>query len=532
MNRLPTGPDVSSGPPITPAAAVATAKRKPASGDAERKYLRGSYLLLAGRVIAILVNLATQVLTVRYLAKADFGAIAYALAIVAMGSSALQFGMGKALPRLVAIHNENGDYRRTFGTLALATYTVWGLGIVFMVLLFGLRGVIAGSAADPQSVSLLLILIALAPIGAYTTVLTRTLAVFIGARAIFFRRHVLAPVLKLAAVVAVIVFHGDVYLLAWGYLAGGVVGLWVCVAVLLEHWRKRGLLEYLHPSRMLLPVRELFGFSLPLLTTEMSLILRTTVILIILERFHSTASVAEYRAVLPVAALNLLVYDGFSSLFVPVASRMFARNERDAISALYWKTSMWITVLSVPILAVTCALAEPVTVLLFGTKYAGAGSLLAVLAAGHYVHAALGFNASSLQVHGKLRSIVINDLIAGATLVGLGFLLIPPYGAMGAAITMSATLVLHNVLNNLGLWLGNTGIRLIDLQFVRVYLIAVGVVVALLLVQWLFHPSIYASVVLTGILSLLVLRLTRHTLKPADTFPELLRIPLVRRLFT
>src|SRR5688572_10383119 len=414
-----------------------TAKRSSSSADAERKYLRGSYLLLGGRFIAIFVNLATQVLTVRYLAKADYGALAYALSIVAMGSSALQFGMGKALPRLVAIHNENGDYSRTFGTLALATYTVWGLGITFMLLLFGFRGLLSGSGADPMSVSLLLIVIALAPIGAYTTVLTRTLAVFVGARAIFFRRHVLAPLLKLGAVLVVIALHGDVYLLAWGYLFGGAVGLWVCVAVLLEHWRKRGLLQYLRPSRMVLPVRELFGFSLPLLTTELSLILRGTVVVIILEHFHSVAAVAEYRAVLPVAALNMLVYDGFGPLFVPVASRMFARNEHESISELFWKTSMWITVLSVPILAVTCALAEPVTVLLFGTKYAGAGALLAVLAVGHFAHAALGFNSAALQVHGKVRVIVLNDVLTGVGLLVMGFLLIPRYGGVGAALTLS-----------------------------------------------------------------------------------------------
>jgi O-antigen/teichoic acid export membrane protein len=532
MSELPIGPDALAGAVDMTGAAAATAKRAPASADAERKYLRGSYLLLAGRFIAILLNLATQVLTVRYLAKADYGALAYALAIVTMASSALTFGMGKALPRLVAIHNENGDYGRTFGTLALATYTVWGLGIAFMLLLIGLRGAIAGSAADPKSISLLLILIALAPVGAYTTVLTRTLAVFIGARAIFFRRHVLAPALKLAAVLVVIGFRGDVYLLAWGYLAGGVVGLWVCIAVLVEHWRNRGLLQYLRPSLTHLPVRELFGFSLPLLTSELLLILRGTVIVIILEHFHSVASVAEYRAVLPVAALNMLVYEGFSPLFVPVASRMFARHERGAISELYWKTSMWITVLSVPILAVTCALAEPVTVLFFGSKYAGAGSVLAVLAVGHFVHAALGFNASSLQVHGKVGVIVINDLLAGLGLLVMSFLLIPRYGGMGAALTMSGTFVLHNVLNNLGLWRSNTGIQLIHWQFVRVYLLASGVIAAVVLLQQIFHPPIYASAIVTGILSLILLRLTRHTLRAAETFPELLRIPFVRRLMT
>src|SRR5688572_10462186 len=191
-----TGYPVSSAPTVESNTVTATATQAPASADAARTYLRGSYLLLAGRVIAILLNLASQVLTVRYLAKADYGALAYVLALVSMGSSAVQLGTGKALPRLVAIHNENREHERTFGTIGLATYTVWIAGVVFMLLLLGFRGVV-GDAAGPKAVSLLLIMLVLTPIQAYTTVLTTILAVFVGARAVFFRRHVLAPGLKL-----------------------------------------------------------------------------------------------------------------------------------------------------------------------------------------------------------------------------------------------------------------------------------------------------------------------------------------------
>jgi O-antigen/teichoic acid export membrane protein len=530
----PTTGSLSSAPAVEPD--VATAARgqyRPATAaDAERTYLRGSYLLLAGRIIAILLNLASQILTVRFLAKADYGAFAYVLALVSMGSSLVQCGTGKALPRLVAIQHENREHDRTFGTIALATYAVWGAGVVFMLLLLGFRGVVGGSGAGPKAATLLLILLALGPIQAYTTVLTTILAVFVGARAVFFRRHVLGPGLKLLAVSAVALFHGDVVHLAWGYLAGGVVGLWACGAILLAHWREHGLLPYLRPRRMRLAPRELFGSSLPLLTTDLMVIMRDTVIIIILARFHSASAVADYRAVLPIATLNMLVYEAFNPLFVPVASRMRARLEWNAIGELYWKTSMWITVLSMPILAVTCALAEPLTVLLFGDRYAGAGSLLAVLAAGHFVNAALGFNWASLNVHGRIRVIAVNDLLSAAGLLAMGFLLIPRYGALGAALTLSGALVLQNVLNNLGLWWSNTGIRLIHRQAVRIYLLAIGVLTAVLLVQRVFEPPLYVSVVMIAVLSLAVVRLTRHALKPTETFPELLRIPFVRQLMS
>lgn len=504
-----------------------------ASGRAERRYLRGSGLLLAGRIISTLLNFAVQVLTVRYLTKSDYGAFAYALAIVSMGTTAIHLGLEKAIPRLVPIYCERGDYERTFGSIAVATCTIWGLGLSLVFLLFGLRGVVAGSlVSDPQSVSLLLILIALSPVGAYTKILEKLVAIFCSPRAIVFRRHVFGPGMKLAAVLTVILFSGDVYLLAYGYLVGGLIGVWVYVAILLRVWRKRGLLQYLHPRRLRLNGRELFGFSLPLLFADLALVMRGSVVVIILEYLHSTTAVAEFRAVLPVAGLNLVVYEAFMLLFVPLASRMFARGEQDKINELYWKTSLWIAVLTFPVFAVTAALAEPVTVLLFGERYAGIGLVLAVLAVGHYFHAALGFNVATLRVHGKLRIIFTNEVLAVLTAVALSLLLIPRYGALGAALSTAGTLVCHNIYAHLGLWRGGTGIRLVEPNFVRVYLTATVLMVALLLLRWLTDPPLYLSFAAAAVVSLVLIRSTSRLLQPEATFPELMRLPLVRRLLS
>jgi O-antigen/teichoic acid export membrane protein len=528
MGGLKAGTHVA---PLDGAGVATTAARAGGAGTAERHYLRGSSLLLAGKFISIFLNFAIQVLTVRYLTKSDYGAFAYAVAAASMCQTAIHLGLEKAIPRLVPIYYERGDYARTFGSVALATCTIWGLGLSLVFLLLGFRGVVAGKlVTDPQSLSVLLILIVLAPVGAYTTILEKLVAVFSSPRAIFFRRHVLGPLMKLAAVLTVILASGGVDLLAYGYVVGGLLGVGVYVMVLWREWEKKDLLQYLRPSRLNLNVRELFGFSLPLLVSDLSMIMRGAMIVIILEFFHSTTAVAEYRAVLPVAGLNTLVYDSFGLLFVPLASRMFARGEHNGINELYWRTSSWIAVLTFPVLAVTCSLAEPLTVLLFGSRYSGAGVLLAILAIGHYFHAALGFNAHTLRVHGKLRVIVINDVLAAVVAVLLSLWLIPRYGALGAAIVTSATLILYNIFTNVGLRLGRTGTQLVDRQFVGVYIITSLVTLALLLGQWLLHPPVAVSFAAAAAVSLLVIRCTRRVLQPEVTFPELLRIPLVRLL--
>ena len=109
----------------------------------------------------------------------------------------------------------------------------------------------------------------------------------------------------------------------------------------------------------------------------------------------------------------------------------------------------WIAVISFPIFLVTFALAEPY-ILLFGERYAQSGLIMAVLAFGYYFNAALGFNADTLRIYGKLRLTVVIDFLAMFVSVGLSLMLIPRYGAVGAAIATSVTLIIYNILNQIG----------------------------------------------------------------------------------
>jgi hypothetical protein len=91
-------------------------------------------------------------------------------------------------------------------------------------------------------------------------------------------------------------------------------------------------------------------------------------------------------------------------------------------------------------------------------------------------------------------------------------------------------MVAHNILKQLGLLFG-TGINLFEWRHLKVYgAIALGTL-GLLLVQLTTATNIYIGTMLAALASLLVLALTRKSLAVGQTFPELLRLPLMRRLF-
>ena len=69
--------------------AAASRSRQRAPVTSTRGHIRGSVMLLLGRLTSMSLAFVTQVVMVRYLSKSDYGAFAYALSVVALLQSFL-----------------------------------------------------------------------------------------------------------------------------------------------------------------------------------------------------------------------------------------------------------------------------------------------------------------------------------------------------------------------------------------------------------------------------------------------------------
>jgi O-antigen/teichoic acid export membrane protein len=509
----------------------------PASGDtarastaqeATRKQIRGSSLLLIGRFLSLGVNFGIQIMIVRYLSKADYGAFAYALSIVSVGASIVSFGLDRSITRFIPIYEEDGEFDKLWGTIVMVVGTILSLSFAIVLLVYGLEGWLTGTlVSDRQAVSLLLIMIFLTPIQALDGLLVGMFAVFSKPRAIFFRRNVLAPALRLTVVLLLVLGEAGVEFLAAGYVAAGAVGIALYTFMLFRTLRQNGLIDRFRIGQVKIPAREVFGFTVPLLASDLLFVTVHTSDVLLLGHYRGSVEVAEFRVVWPAAQLNQIVMGSFTLLFTPVAARLFARKDYKGISDLYWQTALWIAVLSFPIFALTFSLAQPLTSTLFGVRYEDSATYLTLLSLAYYFNAALGFNGLTLKVFGKVRFIVVISILAAIVNIGLNLLLIPRYGALGAAIGTASTLIAHNVMKQVGLRMG-TGISLFQRRDAPVYLsIAAGAGI-LLIVHALFTPPFVVGLVLAAVISLAVLALNRSALRAAHTFPELTRFRLFR----
>jgi O-antigen/teichoic acid export membrane protein len=487
-------------------------------------------MLLAGRVLSLLANLAIQVLTVRYLSKMEYGAFAYALSFSTTARIVVTLGHNRTITRFLSIYDEERAYGKLFGTLVMESGIIFVMGGTLFTASLVLRDWLTSTVIhDSLAVTVLSIIMLLAPVEALDDLVEGMFAVFAKSRSIFFRRYLLSPALRLSVVALLIATGSGVVFLALGYVLASAVGVGFYGSVLTRILRDRGMLEHFGFRSLSLPFREVFSFTVPLLSTELVVVSTGTVSIALLGYYASTTAVADLRVILPAAVLNMFVMRSFTLLFTPLASRLYARDDRTGMRDAYWQTAVWLAVVTFPIFGLTAVFAEQVTVTLFGQRYQGSAIYLALLSLGYYVNVSLGFNALILQVFGRLRYLLGVNVGAAVANIGLALALIPRLGALGVAIANCVTLILQNVLNQAGLGRG-IGIGLFAWRYQRVYTaVAVGSF-ALWLLNAATHPPLPLAVVFTGVIALGILLLNRGLLRIDDTFPELRRIPLIRRV--
>src|SRR6266508_679375 len=295
-----------------------------AANEATQKHIRGSSLLLGGRFLSLGINFAIQILIVRYLSKADYGAWAYALSLVSLAVGVATFGLDRSITRFIPIYDEEKEYDKLWGTIAMVVGTILSMGLF---------------------------------------------AVMAKPRAIFFRKYVLGPLLRLTVVLLLVLSGAGVTFLAAGFVASGAFTVGLYGFFLYRTVRSEGLIEHLSWARLDMPWREVFGFTVPLLASDLLYMVMNTTDALLVGHYNGAEGVGALRVILPAAHLNQIVFTSFTLLFTPAAARLFARGDTEGISNLYWQTAAWIAVLSFPIFALTFSLSNPLTVAIYGARY-------------------------------------------------------------------------------------------------------------------------------------------------------------------
>ncbi len=496
---------------------------------ATRSHIRGSSLLVAGNLISLGMNFIPHILLVRYLTMQSYGLWSYALSVEAVCRN-LSIGLNEPMSRFVAIYHEKREADKLLGTIALTFGVTLFLAFSMVATFFIAPHRIAQFLTNGREpVPLLLIIIFLVPLEAVDVLLMNLFACFGRARMIFLGRHILGPGLRVIVIVSVVMMHQGVNFLAFGSLVGEFVVIVVYCVVMLAQLKSDKVLKGMRLKDVKLPVREIFSYSAPLLVSNAITMIDTTAVVMFIGYFHEMTTVAAYRVVVPAASLNNIVAAAFASLYIPSATRLFAKNDEKGLNQMYWRTSAWIAILTFPMFALTCCFARPVTTFLYGARYEHSAIILSMLAFVFYFNVALGFNGLTLKITGKVGYVARIAAMAAGTGIILNLLLIPKYGAVGAAIATSCTFILHNIYKQVGLRLAS-GVSVFERKYIYFYGVIAAAALALFFLDRITHCNIYVALAFVGVATVGVLLLLKKDLSIADTFPEVQKIPWVGKL--
>jgi O-antigen/teichoic acid export membrane protein len=486
----------------------------------DTSHVRGSTLLLVGRVLSIGINIVSQALIARHLSQSDFGAFALAFSIATVGQVFITLGLHRGATQFFSRYEEANDHRRLVGTILLNAAVILALGAVLVLGVALARDALTGSGLlDPTATGILLILVTLAPIDALDDMLIALFAVFGSPRSIFLRRYLIGPMLRLVVAAVLVLADGDATQLAIGYLLATLLGLAAYGAIFVRILARRGVFRTLRTAGPIVPLREVLTFSVPLLTNDGVWLLVNTLPLIVLSASRGLEEVAAFQVIRPAAALNQIVSNAFYVLYLPAASRIALRRDAEASGGLFWRTAIWVTVISFPIFAGTFALGRPIAGILFGERYESSGVYLSILSIGYAINAALGFSGVTLAANGHTRTVAAVNAAAAAAGVLLALVLIPLAGALGAAVAAALTLILQSAMLQVAMH-RQVGIDLIDREAVRVFSI-VGIAALALVVIQAVTPFGWWTVLAAAFASLAVLALCRDALRIDALFPEI-----------
>src|SRR5260370_710759 len=329
------------------------------------------------------------------------------------------------MSRFVPIYHAKREPSKVFGSIVVVfaeSLLIGGLLIATFAVASGPILVLLRKGREPAG--LLLILMFMVPLETVNLLIMNLFACFARAREIFWGRYIIPPALRVIVITLVVFRHLELRSLAYGYLFVEFITVVVFGVLIVRELRRQQLLQKL--SCVILPIREIFSFSVPLMASSVIGMIGGSIPVLLLGYFHPMSTVAYYRVVLPAAGLCSMIPGNFMPLYMPSASRLFAKGDTNGINHLFWETSLWMSVLAFPIFLATACFARPLTVFLYGARYAPSAPLLAILSLGYFINVIFAFNGVTLKVLGKIRLMVILNIATPIIIVVFNLLLIPP----------------------------------------------------------------------------------------------------------
>ena len=399
-----------------------------------RKIIKESSISLVGSVVGTALNYALLISVTRYLDPAEFGTFALAQSVIAVAMVFVLCGTPRALDRFIPHYNavdEQGKIRGLIlGILRIASM----LGVVVAIALLVLSRTLATSTfGNPQLLPVLRLMVISIPALAWIEIVATSFAGFRELRYRVYTHQLSLPILKIALALAVLSLGYGLLGWIWAYLAA----LFLTSALAWWFFRSRIWNTVGRTPSAPVDLKGIVSYCWPLSVNNLVLMLSGHVGILLLGAFRPASEAGVFRVYVYLVLLLVLVRTSFVQIYKPVAAGLVSTGDRAGVTELHKRVSKWMLVAASFFGLVVLLMGNDLLGILVPESYRTAVSALLLLAGARTVVAALGPQGMTLEAFGNTRISMFNGLLMLGVNIGLGRMLIPSHGVVGAAAALA-----------------------------------------------------------------------------------------------
>ncbi len=391
------------------------------------------------------VRYGNNIILTRILGAAGFGIYALANTIVTVTTIATSFGFPSAMVHFVAKEKEKENYSSTLWFIKNGTKLTLIIGILSLSFFVLISPFIANKVYKKESLVVPLIGLGLSiPFLSLYNVKSSILQGFMRIRKRVFIEKIAHPLIfSLFLLIGALFVRKMEFVLFCYVLSAAIVFLFSYIWVRKE-LQKIPPLPPLKENRY----RELFSFSIPILFLNFLSFFILQSDILIMGFFREPKEVGIYAIASRLALGVGMPADSLGASLAPQYSALTGKSDTEGLSNLYKTSTRWIFI-AASIAAIVLIFGSKLILSLFGKDFKEGILPLSVLTAGQLFSAAFGTNGTLITQTGHPKVNLVNAIFVGIFNVILLVILIPEYGALGAALGSALSLIVVNLLRSI-----------------------------------------------------------------------------------
>ena len=485
-----------------------------------------SSITFFGNFIRTFTGFLLVIAVTRTLGSDVYGVFILALSIISVLLGITNLKVYKAIDYFIPQYLTEGSYGEAKGTIiSVLLLSIVGAIIGAVVVVIS-SAYIAEFFDEPRLATLLIVLCLLLPLRSTSSVFFVS---FTAIKRMDYRvaiEYILIPLSKIGLFLFLFFLGFEIFSLVFAYILATSLGVFASIVIIYRR------VSWFSQARSRYPVkRALISYSAPLALAGIVATMLGQIDYMLIGYFLEPDSVAVYRVAYELGTGLLIVLTAVTPIFKPMIAEVIGDTQQ--IVSRYRLATRWIIILTFPVF-VTLVLAPGVYLqLLFTAEFAAGWPVVIILSIGYLINAVSGPEGMVLEGLGYTRITFVNSVLMLVVNVGLGILLIPKFGIVGAAVATAVSVGLSASAGVVEVWYFE-GVHPYNLSSLKLILCGVFLYLIFLpLVQ--FTPSdLFVAIslpVLTPIVYLILIRLIGGFISEDRYVAELIDQKLGRSIF-